>query len=505
MILAALQAAPEVMAAPRPAPGRAIISARVKQARPGFLRRVINRLRPRRDPTLPRKVKAARKGPGYVVRSFRWKPGAPLSKVQHLLKKLPSNWQIAVRGATGYYFQEVGWVLKNIKDVKGATLMDGKIYRPRNSLLQKAAKDLVGKGDTLLASEEFFDGKQTIKRYYQPRDLPKLKGNNIIGLEVVKPANAAKLQESIKGLRGDELVEAKFARVVMKDTNQRVSRQGEKRVVHGLFRANELKQELAKGQALSTPRVRRLQAKGEPKAARLTFYRTNRRQLWGKGQTGPKANAVRQGATLGDCWMLAALDSVTRANPNYVKNMIRERKGGYEVRLFVPTRSGKMVRTWVPVSSKTPRLAGLWTHYARSRQGKWVSLVEKAAAKVAGSYKGLNAPDVAHGLNAFELLVGNQAKAHKTKGMKRDAALKALHDALASGKVVTASTHKKVSWLQFRRGVVGNHRYAVKSVDMERGTVALQNPWGWANPKRLPVEKFLSLYEHFQVADVPGR
>jgi len=56
-----------------------------------------------------------------------------------------------------------------------------------------------------------------------------------------------------------------------------------------------------------------------------------------------------------------------------------------------------------------------------------------------------------------------------------------------------------------RRGVVGNHRYAIKSVDLQRGTVALQNPWGWANPKRLPVDKFLAMYDVFQVAEVPGK
>ena len=107
LTLALLQTAPSVLAAPRPAP-RAVSSARVKQARPGFIRRVINRLRPHRDPTVPRKLKAARKGAGYVVRSWRFKAGAPLAKVRHLLEKLPADWQIGVRtSSSGYHFQEV--------------------------------------------------------------------------------------------------------------------------------------------------------------------------------------------------------------------------------------------------------------------------------------------------------------------------------------------------------------------------------------------------------------
>lgn len=494
---ALLLATPAASAGPTPA--SAAPQTRVRPAKPGLLRRVISRVRPPRASFAARKLRRARKGPGKVVRSWRWRAGAKLSAVEGILRQLPKNWRVAVRGPSGgYFFQEVGWVLETLAGKPGMTLMDGRVYPPKAVLVAGARGQLEGRGEgKLLAAEEFFDGKQTVTRYYRAEDLNEIRKDNVVGLKVVKPADAAALKRAVKGLRGDEVVDAEFSRVKPGSGAERV---------RGLFTVNQLRGELKKGAALAPPKLRRLQGKGEPKASRWTAYRRNRRPLWGKGRAGPRPEAVQQGSTLGDCWLLATLASVTRANPKFVQDAIRPRgNGAFEVRLFVPTRGGKAVPTWIPVSDRLPKLAGLWTHYARSGGGTWVSLVEKAAAKVAGSYRGLDGGHMGERhLDAFELLTGARATTRRTAGMAGGEALTTLQRALARGHVVTASTAEGIGWKGLRRGLVPNHRYSVKSVDAAAGTVELQNPWGFAHPRRLPVEKFLQSFDQINVAASPG-
>lgn len=203
-----------------------------------------------------------------------------------------------------------------------------------------------------------------------------------------------------------------------------------------------------------------------------------------------EADDVRQGS-VGDCYFLAALSAVVQHHPDLADDLIDEtyeEHGIYGVSLW---RRGRWRMTWVDSffpcyrpSSKTHRgkhrliFAG-----ATDRKEIWPLVVEKAFAKVAGSYEAISGGQV---VMALEMLTGG-------KGRRRDPAdviaewdrfkeevesdeffVGAGSQSLQRGAASAAKQKKRL------KGIVTGHAYSVLNVyeDEELRLVELRNPWG---------------------------
>lgn len=469
------------------------------EARPsvGGLRRWVQGLLPERS--LPHGLRRDGANNGYVLRHPDWKKGARFATVRPLLEKLPSGWQLAVQNPSGsYYFQSVGWLLKKAVLDPNAVLKDGHLFRPREQQIQRVARKLASARRQLIAAEEYFDGAQTLRRYYEPKDLPKLRSKGILSLRVVDLPSMTSVGRRLAKLRAGEPIHLEAIEAEPRREGEPKGAAATKIV--GAYRASEVQKLVAQRTLLAVPKLTRILGSNEPRPARWTFYRKDRRPLWGRGDKAlPRASSVRQGR-LGDCWFVSRVAAIARANPRYARSMIRARsKGRYEVRLYVRMTDGSVEQRWVPVTGRLPRRAGLWTHYATSSDGKWVDLIEKAAAKVAGSYTRLAGDASGTDLNGFELLLGVRGKHLASKDLSDRALLETVSDALRSGKPIVAGSRAGDGARFKEHRIVPYHAYAISGVNLERGTIDLQNPWGRRHVKALPVAEFKYLYPSFQI------
>eukprot|EP00817_Percolomonadidae_sp_ATCC50343_P002282 CAMPEP_0117429026 /NCGR_PEP_ID=MMETSP0758-20121206/8607_1 /TAXON_ID=63605 /ORGANISM="Percolomonas cosmopolitus, Strain AE-1 (ATCC 50343)" /LENGTH=861 /DNA_ID=CAMNT_0005215717 /DNA_START=179 /DNA_END=2760 /DNA_ORIENTATION=- len=104
-----------------------------------------------------------------------------------------------------------------------------------------------------------------------------------------------------------------------------------------------------------------------------------------------EADDIRQGS-LGDCWLLAAFGGIAERYPEKIVEAFIVRKeneaGIYEFRLFHPTEK-KWKRIVVDDTIKTIH-SGRYPKYSKSNNNEfWVMLLEKACAKLMGSFETL--------------------------------------------------------------------------------------------------------------------
>jgi hypothetical protein len=211
-------------------------------------------------------------------------------------------------------------------------------------------------------------------------------------------------------------------------------------------------------------------------AAGVTYERFADRPLFADG--GPSPDDVRQGS-VGDCYFLAVLGSVAKADAARVREHIVDLGDGtYCVEfLDTATRSPAFVR----VDNQLGRFFDM-TQLAYADLGRqdsmWVAVMEKAYAMfrtAAGSYA-----SVAGGwMTEAYAALGVTNSVSTFTAASPAALLQALGAQLKAGKSVTFGT---VAEPAAQSGLVGNHAYAVDAViTNSKGVpthVRLRNPWG---------------------------
>ncbi|KAF4664025.1 hypothetical protein FOL47_005335 [Perkinsus chesapeaki] len=120
--------------------------------------------------------------------------------------------------------------------------------------------------------------------------------------------------------------------------------------------------------------------------------------------SGPLPEDVLQGA-LGDCWILSALAALCQQRPSLIKDLFPYQGGGeaspvgaYLVRLCNSSGAWRLVVVDDHFLSTSP---GHRVFAGRSSRVLWVSLLEKAYAKLNGSYEAIEAGTAAEGLTAL--------------------------------------------------------------------------------------------------------
>ena len=227
---------------------------------------------------------------------------------------------------------------------------------------------------------------------------------------------------------------------------------------------------------------------------------------------GPSPRAVNQGS-LGDCWFMAAMGATSRQQPLAVRKLVQNNGNGtYDVTLYVPDRFGSLKPSTKTVDMDFPSKDGVKPLYAKTgdQDEWWAALLEKRLAMETGSYEEIRGSNINKHMRfngGSDLLTGQRSRYIRTGDQSNEQLLQTLKTAMDEGRPITAGAHSEsttdTAFNQAGKaeGVVFNHAYSLKSVDVENGTLTLDNPWG-PNVKDLviDIEKFQKYFQSLNIS-----
>ena len=226
-------------------------------------------------------------------------------------------------------------------------------------------------------------------------------------------------------------------------------------------------------------------------------------------------NDVAQGA-LGDCYLMAGMVAVARANPDKIKQLIVDNGDGtFDVTLYIrPRRYARPEKVVTTVDGRLASKSAGSPIYAKTgdegddKTELWPALLEKTLAQQKGSYDKISGGNIAKDgfqfNGATELLTGKREGYFPTAGMDEDTALLTIAIALEDNKPVTADSKNmkddaELSKEAVKYNVYGNHAYAPESADLDGYKLDLTNPWGSSHVSGLPARDFLRFYRAIRV------
>lgn len=203
---------------------------------------------------------------------------------------------------------------------------------------------------------------------------------------------------------------------------------------------------------------------------------------------GARANDVKQGA-LGDCYFVAALAAIAQQHPELIERAIRyDGNGVYSITFY---ENGKTVEIQIDTDFPAQNGVPLYAQTGSAPQELWVMLMEKAYAQYRGSY-----PEIEGGFpeEAVSLITGKA-------GQRFDSApsIQELNTRLQKGEILTAASLSKgdaqkiSSWPEW---MISSHAYSISSVDVERGTITLRNPWGQNHPHEMTLAEYNTYFQY---------
>uniref|UniRef100_A0A673XED9 Calpain 12 n=1 Tax=Salmo trutta TaxID=8032 RepID=A0A673XED9_SALTR len=190
---------------------------------------------------------------------------------------------------------------------------------------------------------------------------------------------------------------------------------------------------------------------------------------------------------LGDCWLLAALSCLTM-HPNLFVKVVPPNQSLTEsyagIFHFMFWQYGEWVE--VVVDDRLPVRGGrLLFSYSCTRNEYWSALVEKAYAKLIGSYGSLKGGNISEAMEDF---TGGIAYSLPVSSRAPRVMWKALSDALSRGSLLScfiqASNYLEIGTVT-AEGLVKGHAYAITDTDTvkkpagEALLLRLRNPWGF--------------------------
>jgi len=192
---------------------------------------------------------------------------------------------------------------------------------------------------------------------------------------------------------------------------------------------------------------------------------------------------------LGDCWFLSALAIITTSTENYINQLFTIEKpeiGYYQCKFY---KNG----AWhtVDIDDKLPCSdRGLFFAKCKDPSEFWVPLLEKAYAKLHGSYHALEQGNIADGLRdltgeAVEILLIDDPNFIKKNVNLWEVLLRNIKESFLMGCAKEAANVKAESESEF--GILVNHAYSIIDVQEIQGNrlLRIRNPWGrgeWTGP-----------------------
>lgn len=203
---------------------------------------------------------------------------------------------------------------------------------------------------------------------------------------------------------------------------------------------------------------------------------------------GLGSNDIGQGQ-LGDCWFLSALSVVAYSKPELLKNLIHENCRTYREDGLYVVRFYKMgYHNIVHVDDKFPVNSQNKSVYCQvsTEQGItefWPILLEKAYAKLHGSYEALSSGrpeqglvDLTNGISESIDFEDEEFKQMRNNGTF----FQKLKTFVLNGYLLAASSEGSDDTDRTDNNIIQGHAYAVLDVEEIDGTqlIQLRNPWG---------------------------
>ncbi|XP_032095109.1 calpain-13 isoform X2 [Sapajus apella] len=203
-------------------------------------------------------------------------------------------------------------------------------------------------------------------------------------------------------------------------------------------------------------------------------------------QDGVSRFDIQQGEA-GDCWFLAALGSLTQ-NPQYMRKILIDERQSFShqyagIFRFRFWQCGQWVE--VVIDDRLPVQGDqcLFVRPVRHNQEFWPCLLEKAYAKLLGSYSDLHYGYLEDGL--VDLTGGVITNIHLYSSCAD--LVMAVKTAIKAGSLITCATPKGLTDTAevMENGLVSLHAYTVtgaEQIQYRRGLeeiISLWNPWGW--------------------------
>lgn len=239
---------------------------------------------------------------------------------------------------------------------------------------------------------------------------------------------------------------------------------------------------------------------------------------FGRGEFGLYPSHVEQ-RYIGDCYLMAAMAAVARANPDAIRKLIKPAgPGKYEVSLYEhrwlvgDAVHKEIIDTTVPVGEDGKPLYGMGELTIKgdteADRPLWPLLIEKAYAQWKGGYNKIGHGRYAN--QALEALTGHEASEKKTSDYTPVQIGKAIEQEIKDGKAIEASSGNMPPDVQplgtkgnagEHEGMVGtnkvvfHHAYAVENVETPVGTIDLQNPWGYEHIQDMALADFKRCFD----------
>jgi hypothetical protein len=255
--------------------------------------------------------------------------------------------------------------------------------------------------------------------------------------------------------------------------------------------------------------------------------------IQGKGDADAvDPNDVAQGR-LNDCYFLAGMAALARADPGAIRRLIHDNGDNtYDVTLYV--RSGVDWRTGAVGVHKHPVTVRVdntfpvtpWDKkdplaYAQpgDRQGGqaelWPMLLEKAYATICGSYHSFepslhdsyehDPTELGKAARAFDVLTPGKVQTVTPRpGHEREEAEQIAHALREHRPVMATVDSVLLPWTKEaieRAHAHERHCYAVMSVDPQRMTISLLNPWGEQHLPNLPMTTFVQIFHYYAIGE----
>lgn len=213
-----------------------------------------------------------------------------------------------------------------------------------------------------------------------------------------------------------------------------------------------------------------------------------------------EANDVNQGG-IGDCYYLASVAAISRQDPDYIKNMMRQNGNGtisvdfyrkkhwWEFWKSDYSRKTVTIDDAFPVDKNgNPVFAQFGDQASSGKLETWVMAMEKAYAQFRGSYNKISTGGWS--ADAMEQMTGRES----LKFSASSVTLEQIADWDKNGYAITMSSKSSVP----NKDVVGGHAYYLKGVDLTNKTITCGNPWGY-NHVTLSLEEFRENYSYVAI------
>ncbi|MEJ7735213.1 MAG: C2 family cysteine protease [Polyangiaceae bacterium] len=188
---------------------------------------------------------------------------------------------------------------------------------------------------------------------------------------------------------------------------------------------------------------------------------------------------------LGDCYFVATLAALAHSKPGAIEQGIKDNGDGTFTVTFYDRGILGTDTVKIKVTPEFPYKDGRWVFIKPgdtdgTKSELWPMLYEKAYAQWKGGYKAIGgggSPD-----DVMSAITGQSSSWNRTSGLVWDMSFSDFADKFA-GNVTVAATQGKdgaKGKAVFEDGrLVANHAYWVESVDRDKQTVTVRNPWGW--------------------------